>query len=63
MVSGTFIENVPWIKVLLGYGRAIQTPFVVLDTGFTGDIQVTPQIAKELGLKVTGVTPNGDNGI
>lgn len=57
MVNGTFVENVPWVKVLLGYGWAIQTPFVVLDTGFSGDIQVTPKIAKELGLQVTGVTP------
>ena len=57
MVKGTFVENVPWVKVLLGYGRSIQTPFVVLDTGFTGDIQVTPKIAKELGLKVTGISP------
>lgn len=57
MVSGSLIQNVPWIKVILGYGQAVQAPFVVLDTGFTGDIQVTPKIAKELGLKVTGVTP------
>ncbi len=57
MVKGTFVENVPWVKVLLGYGRAIQTPFVVLDTGFTGDLQVTPKIAKELGLVVTSITP------
>lgn len=27
-----------------------------MDTGFTGDLQVTPKIAEELGLKVTGVT-------
>ena len=28
----------------------------ILDTGFTGDLQVTPKIASELGLKVIGVT-------
>jgi len=42
----------------------VQTPYFVLDTGFTGDLQVTPKIAKELGLKITGVTQariaNGD---
>lgn len=35
----------------------MQAPFVILDTGFTGDLQVTPQIAKELGLQVVGVIP------
>ena len=57
MVKGTFVENVPWVKVILGYGRSIQAPFLVLDTGFTGDIQVTSKIATELGLKVTGISP------
>ena len=57
MVSGSLIQNVPWVKVILGYAQAVQAPFVILDTGFTGDVQVTPKIAKELGLKITGVTP------
>jgi predicted aspartyl protease len=34
----------------------MQAPFVILDTGFTGDLQVTPEMAKELGLEVVGVT-------
>ena len=34
----------------------MQVPFVILDTGFTGDLQVTPKIAQELNLKVIGVT-------
>lgn len=56
MVSGLFVENVPFIKIALAWGRSVQTPFVILDTGFTGDLQVTPKIAQELGLEVTGVT-------
>lgn len=35
----------------------MQTPFVLLDTGFTGDLQVTPRMAVELGLQRIGVTP------
>ena len=31
-------------------------PFFILDTGFTGDLQVTPKIAQDLGLQVSGVT-------
>lgn len=56
MVSGVFVENTPLIKVVVGWGQSVQAPFVVLDTGFTGDLQVTPKIATELGLQVAGVT-------
>jgi len=55
MVKGVFTENMPLIPVLVAWGQSVQAPFVILDTGFTGDLQVTPEIAKELGLKVTGV--------
>jgi len=56
MISGVFVENVPLVKVVVAWGQSVQAPFVVLDTGFTGDLQVTPKIATELGLKVVGVT-------
>lgn len=64
MVRGVFYENIPLIKILVAWGQSVYDPFVVLDTGFTGDLQVTPKIARELGLQVTAVTPtriaNGD---
>lgn len=64
MVQGVFYENIPLINIIVAWGQSVQAPYVVLDTGFTGDLQVTPKIAKELGLQVTGVTPtriaNGD---
>jgi len=56
MLSGEFVGNIPFIKVVVAWGQSVQAPFVVLDTGFTGDLQVTPKIATELGLKVVGVT-------
>ena len=56
MIKGVFVENTPLVKIVVGWGRLVQTPFVILDTGFTGDLQVTPLIAKELGLNVSGVT-------
>ena len=56
MISGLFVGNTPFIRVAIGSRHSIQVPFVVLDTGFTGDIQVTPEIAKELKLKVAGIT-------
>lgn len=57
MIKGVFVENIPFIKVVLALGRSVQAPFVVLDTGFTGDLQVTPRIARELGFIPSGVTP------
>ena len=64
MINGVFVENIPLIKVVVAWGQSVQAPFVILDTGFTGDLQVTPKIARELGLQVAGVTKtqiaNGD---
>ena len=56
MINGFFHENTPFIKVIIGWGRSVHAPYVILDTGFTGDLQVTPEIAKELNLDVIGVT-------
>jgi len=56
MVRGVFVENIPFVRVVVGWGQSVQASFVVLDTGFTGDIQVTPKIATELGLRVVGIT-------
>lgn len=64
MIRGEFYENIPLVKIIVAWGQAVQTPYFILDTGFTGDLQVTPKIANELGLKITGVTQariaNGD---
>lgn len=53
MVKGYFDGNAPMISIVVGFGQIAQIPFVVFDTGFTGDLQITPQLAKELGLTVT----------
>ncbi|MBI3251514.1 MAG: hypothetical protein HYZ62_01225 [Candidatus Andersenbacteria bacterium] len=64
MVRGVLFENTPWVQIVLTWGKSVQSPFVILDTGFTGDLQVTPAMAKELGLGVQGVATakiaNGD---
>ena len=56
MLQGVFVENIPIIQIVLAWGQSVQSPFVVLDTGFTGDLQVTSKMAQELGLNVSGVT-------
>jgi predicted aspartyl protease len=57
MIKGNFIKNTPLIQVFVGWGQNVKAPFVVLDTGFTGYLQVTRKMATELGLKITGVLP------
>ena len=57
MIRGFFIDNSPFIEVLVAWGQSVQAPVVILDTGFTGDLQVTPEIATELNLEITGVIP------
>jgi predicted aspartyl protease len=56
MIHGSFDDNTPLVGIAVGWGQGVQFPFVILDTGFTGDLQVTPQMARDLNLKVSGVT-------
>lgn len=57
MVKGFFIGNTPFVEVTVASGDAVKRESFVLDTGFTGDLQVTPQMAIDLGLKVISVEP------
>ena len=56
MVSGSFTGNIPLIEIVVAWGQAVQSAVFILDTGFTGDLQVTPQLALQLGLEESGVT-------
>jgi predicted aspartyl protease len=56
MIKGSFFnKSIPMVQATIIWGPLIQDPFFVLDTGFTGDLQVTPKIAKELGLKIDNI--------
>lgn len=55
MIEGYFSGNSPMVNIVVGFGQFTQIPEVLLDTGFTGDLQITPQLAKDLGLEMTGV--------
>ena len=55
MVRGKFFGNAPVVTVTVMWGNFSKDPSVILDTGFSGDLQVTPKIADELGLEVTGL--------
>ncbi|OGJ42202.1 hypothetical protein A3B60_02415 [Candidatus Peregrinibacteria bacterium RIFCSPLOWO2_01_FULL_39_12] len=55
MAKGIFLNNVPLIQVGIAWGQAVQNSHFILDTGFTGDLQVSDKIAVDLGLQITGV--------
>jgi len=56
MVEGTFVEtDKPMVPAVIAWNQSVQSPHFILDTGFTGDLVVTPQVALDLGLEVNGV--------
>jgi predicted aspartyl protease len=58
MVEGTFVDSdKPMIPAIIAWNQAVQTPFFILDTGFTGDLVVTSEVAVDLGLRVDVITP------
>jgi predicted aspartyl protease len=61
MVEGKFSKGspiVPMVPALISsLTGGIQTPFFLLDTGFSGDIAVTEEMGRELGLKFDTVLP------
>lgn len=59
MINGVFVGNTPWISLLVAWGQSVKLQAFILDTGFTGDLQVTPEISKELSLVERGVEPVG----
>lgn len=56
MISGFFVDNVPWIEVILTWRDVLYKTAVILDTGFSGDVQVSPKIAKQLLLPAFGTS-------
>ncbi|HLC49210.1 MAG TPA: hypothetical protein VJI96_02385 [Candidatus Andersenbacteria bacterium] len=53
MISGKVHFDRPYIKILIRWGSAILDVVVLIDTGFDGDIRISPDIAQGLGLSVT----------
>ena len=54
MIPGNFEGNIPYIPVMILHGGGVAAPFFVLDTGFTGDLLITSQMARELGIAPSG---------
>ena len=48
MITGKFVGDTPFIQVSILGKDSFQSPYFILDTGFSGDLQITPQIASDL---------------
>jgi clan AA aspartic protease len=58
MIQGQFIDSdKPMVPAGVAWNQAVQNPYFILDTGFTGDLVVTPQVAEELGLEISSMMP------
>ena len=57
MVQGIFEKNTPWIQVALAWSGFVKNYWFVLDTGFTGDLQLPFLFAKEMGITANSVVP------
>jgi clan AA aspartic protease len=59
MVLTGYIDerNQPWVEITVGEGDNKKTLHVLVDTGFTGELQLPLAIAVPLGLKLVGVAP------
>jgi predicted aspartyl protease len=52
MVEGKFQSDkdsspTPVVPALIGWNGGVQTPFFILDTGFSGELSVTEQMGKD----------------
>jgi predicted aspartyl protease len=50
MITGVFVDDVPYIQVILAWGNFVKNYWFILDTGFTGDLQLPFSFSRELGL-------------
>ena len=57
MIKGKIYENKPLISIIVGWRLGVQEIVALVDTGFTGELKVSPEKALELGLKTTHTEP------
>lgn len=59
MIRGVIHENQPLIPIVVAWKESVQELVALLDTGFTGELKVSPATATELGLKISHAEPVG----
>ena len=53
MIKGVIYNNRPLISLIVGWRLGVQDTVVLVDTGFTGELKISPEKALELGLQIT----------
>lgn len=53
MINGAIINKRPLIPVTVAWRLGVQSVLALVDTGFTGELKVSPTEANNLGLQVT----------
>ena len=57
MIRGTIHNNRPFISLIAGWRLGVQETVALVDTGFTGELKISPEKALELGLQITHAEP------
>jgi len=57
MIKGIVHNNRPLISLIVGWKLGVQETAALVDTGFTGELKISPEKAVELGLQITHTEP------
>src|SRR3990167_9054114 len=57
MIKGIIHNNRPLISLVVGWKLGVQDLIALVDTGFTGELKISPEKAVELGLQITHTEP------
>jgi predicted aspartyl protease len=53
MLHGRIYEDRPLLPVTIGWKENLQDIILLVDTGYTGEVKLTPRQVQELGIEVT----------
>ncbi len=57
MIKGIVHDNQPLISVIVGWKREVQELVALVDTGFTGELKMSPEKVSQFGLEITHTEP------
>lgn len=57
MIKGVVHNNRPLISLIVGWSLGVQEIVALVDTGFTGELKLSPLLASQLGLQTTHTEP------
>jgi len=57
MIKGVVHNNQPLISLIVGWKLGVQEIIALVDTGFTGELKLSPEKITELGLATTHAEP------